>query len=445
MSKYSKILSYLLYFFVFLLPWQTRLILDEQIIGGFVWEYGQLSIYTFDIIFLLMAIIFIFTQKKNFEFSFFKKNIYPILFFLFLLVSLIWSTDSLLTGYFLLRFLQVFVLIGIFKKINFSRLKAFGCFCFSLFLSSILGLWQFFVGHSLSCKWLGLASREAGRLGDSVVWNLHGDRFLRAYGSFPHPNILAGFLAVTLLVLFYLFVSKRIPKKQKIIWLFFVVVFLTTLIFTFSRAGYLALFLGLGFIYLLGFYQNKKKQNSLQKINLKILNKITLVIVTLYLVIFNFYPSLFMSRFGFLENDFSGSHSETARVDHLGDASRMIKNNFWGGIGLGAYTKHLQTTYPEREVWHNQPAHNVYLLSLAELGIFGFMFLWLGIFYFFKKKWADFHQAQKIIIFVILFLCLFDHFWWTNISSLFLASFLLFYSDLFLFKKSIKDNNNLSL
>lgn len=80
-------------------------------------------------------------------------------------------------------------------------------------IQSMIGFGQFVLQRDL-----GLAV-----FGESVLSPLNrdvartfieGGRLLRAYGTFPHPNILAAFLVLSLLSLYYLFINF---KKKSIL------------------------------------------------------------------------------------------------------------------------------------------------------------------------------------------------------------------------------------
>ncbi len=58
----------------------------------------------------------------------------------------------------------------------------------------------------LANKYFGLAQQNPGNLGVSVL-EIDGYRILRSYGSLPHPNILGGFLFVSIIVGIYLWVN----------------------------------------------------------------------------------------------------------------------------------------------------------------------------------------------------------------------------------------------
>src|SRR3990167_3528965 len=56
MKKFERIIEYLFYLFIFLLPWQTRLIWQDASLNGYVWEYGRFSLYGTEL--LLWLILF---------------------------------------------------------------------------------------------------------------------------------------------------------------------------------------------------------------------------------------------------------------------------------------------------------------------------------------------------------------------------------------------------
>jgi len=64
----EKILEGGIYLWVFLLPWQTRLIVSPGTLNGDSWEYGTISLYGLDILLFILIIlkIFVGSVKKRF-------------------------------------------------------------------------------------------------------------------------------------------------------------------------------------------------------------------------------------------------------------------------------------------------------------------------------------------------------------------------------------------
>src|SRR5260370_37966763 len=110
------------------------------------------------------------------------------------------------------------------------------------------------VGQSLLAGWQAVAQTTgpAGMLfngwgreltshdqGASVVILPIVGRWLRSYGSFPHPNILGGFLALSLAVL-----TLHMDPRRRRLGMAAVAMGLAALLLTFSRAPWLAILLG---------------------------------------------------------------------------------------------------------------------------------------------------------------------------------------------------------
>ncbi len=182
---------------VFLLPWQTRLIIEAGKINGGTSEYLSYSLYGTDILLIgLIALTFIFFRKKIFKFKLSKKNLILLLiFFLLSLGSLFFAENKLLALYFEVRILLAVSLFWLaFKFIELPRLASY--FVFSLIAPATLALWQFLSQTSFENKWFGLAEHQAFLGGTSVIETFSNGvisgRWLRGYGSFDHPNILGG-------------------------------------------------------------------------------------------------------------------------------------------------------------------------------------------------------------------------------------------------------------
>lgn len=84
----------------------------------------------------------------------------------------------------------------------------------------------------------------ASAAGAAVLFGLNGARWQRAMGSFPHPNVLGGFVAITLVLALPL--RARLDRNWRAVWLIVWTVGWIELVFSFSRAGLLAAFLGCG-------------------------------------------------------------------------------------------------------------------------------------------------------------------------------------------------------
>ncbi len=121
------------------------------------------------------------------------------------------------------------------------------------FIQSFLGIIQF-----IKQKSVGLYFLKESLIGPDVPGVakiiLNGHKYIRSYGLFPHPNMLGGFLIVsiifTLLYLKLFHVEQvRIAKNKRIFLKAVILVQILCLILTFSKSAILGLIIGLGYIY----------------------------------------------------------------------------------------------------------------------------------------------------------------------------------------------------
>jgi len=423
MKILEKIIEYGLYLFVFLLPWQTRLILREGNLNGY-WEYGTFSIYATEIllwaIFILAAVWWTIKKLKvkneKLKVSVGNLNLeantkYKILntkyflgilsiFIVWSLISFLWSDSKSLALYFWHWLAEAAGLFLILRTIKFDAAKLMWAFVLSALIQAGLGLWQFLSQSAFSSKWLGMAFHDPAVPG-TVVVETALRRWLRAYGALPHPNMLAGFLAAAMFFTFRLYQKIGYGIKK----LFLPVIFSILsfgLFTTFSKSVILS-FLAVLILSWFTFFIFKQSKES--KIDLLKFTLIFLVIAAIFGVIF-WEPA---------ETRIIGAErleikSTAERIGYFGEARQLIKNNPFFGVGLGNYTLAVHNEInPNLQSWDYQPVHNIYLLILAELGITG-LFLWLAlIFIIFKKLRITNYQLPIIFLFIGLF----DHYLWT--------------------------------
>jgi len=421
MAKLSTIIEYSFYFFIFLLPWQTRLIWQDAYLNGFVWEYGRLSLYGIEILLwtiLTLYLVWLFKNRtfKKIKFdNFFSRLKNPgiliywllILFLLVAGLSVVWSLNSQLAYY---RFVVLFESVALLSMVlifNFNYQKIATCWVASAAVQGVFAIWQFFNQYVFANKWLGLAEHYP-TVGGSIILQTNSERWLRAYGSLPHPNIMAGFLVIGLLFLIYLsFNAKKL--NQRIFLILSLLAIVPAIFFSFSRSSWVALFLTLAILGLwLLRYKNYLWRNNFFKL-------VLLITIIFVILAFNFQQPLLTRLTG--EQDLEVA-SIYLRVAFTKQAIEIIKHYPWWGTGIGNYTLGVyQIVNGSWPGYYYQPVHNIYLLILAELGIFGFLiFLAVaGLFLWQFKKTAI--SLEKVIFFLamvaILVISLFDHYFWT--------------------------------
>jgi hypothetical protein len=118
----------------------------------------------------------------------------------------------------------------------------------SAILQSVLAVAQFalqqpLVPHELQLPWL---PSDVSQGGTPVILDAEGTRLLRGFGTFPHPNVLGGYLAVALVSLPLL--AQRWPRWSAA-WCLAGIVIGLGLVASFSRAAWLATLAGLALLW----------------------------------------------------------------------------------------------------------------------------------------------------------------------------------------------------
>lgn len=222
---------------------------------------------------------------------------------------------------------------------------------------------------------------------------------MRLFSTFGNPNYLADYLAASLHLGVLLFL---IQKRIRFFWLLVVATLYTSLILTYTRGAWVAIFLSGIFVFILLFIYGKKFLLS-QKLPI-VLVMLVLLSITL---IFSFPNPLNLKKRSVFERGTSIVHlksSASQRILIWMAAVEMIKERPFLGWGVGNFGVH----YPEAQgkilsrienrdyipqANRSTRAHNDYLQIWAETGLFGIvLFFWIivsfyrEIFSFLKRK-----------------------------------------------------------
>jgi len=384
-------------------------------------------------------------------------------------ISLIWAENEIVTIFRSVKMLEfyllyIFVLIRFFcwnTKNNVPRgtllKKIFGLVMIIGLFQAIIGIGQFILQHSIGLFWLKESLISSNISGVAkVIFN--GEVFIRAYGLFPHPNILGGFLLFSILIsLFYykMFHSggNVPPQKQEncstpeakglfhveqsfapgqawnmlygkygtIIFKLILGVQLLVLILTFSKSAIIGLFLGL--IYFA--YVSSRKECSTWNIPRDkrgtffsyLRKKKRLILATSLIIVFAFIVAK-----PDLHSFFTKSLND--RWVYINVSRGTIWDNPILGIGSGQFVINMENMLIIKENWMLEPVHNVFLLVWSELGIIGFFILILFIGFILKGMFHVEHSTEQVrnmpelaktfgAIFVgLLFVMFFDHYLW---------------------------------
>lgn len=412
----EKIFFYLL---VFCLPFQTRKVIYQWSENGFN-EWTSAFLYLTDI---LIFILFLFWFFRNKEKRFFKNGVkamegavakgvfWLIVFLMVALVSLVQARNIQLGFYHWFKLLELALLFFYVKNnfkdlFNFTRLAQ--ALVMSGFVQSLIVFGQYIGQKNLGLKFLAESSLGAEINGVAKII-VDGLTFIRPYGSFPHPNILAAFLLLCIFCLYFLWLTK----KRSFVWNCLLIIagffIISAFWLSFSRVAILVFLLAIPLYFILLLRQ------KYEPVYEKPIGKI--ILVFLFIV---FCSCLFISLAQTeIFSRFSISTSEQAvslRAFYNETAFSIISAHSLFGIGTGNFVWEISQKIDLMSVWLHQPVHNIYLLIASETGLIGLvvflMFLFLVLSRFRAGKSAPY--LGLIIVFCgFLFMGLFDHFFWT--------------------------------
>jgi O-antigen ligase len=420
----DKILEYSVYLVVFLLPLQTRWMAKLGELNGGYWEYGTYSLYFIDILILLIFFLFVaiavFNRKFsifNFQFSIKRIWWYVGVFELFIFLSIFFAPDWKLALYGYGRFLLGVGLFWLLTQIKLDKIKLYWSLVLAGGIQSALAIEQFLTQSVFGNKWLGMAGQTARDLGVSVV-EAGDERWLRAYGSLPHPNILGGFLAIVLLVNIILYFElwrrhsgmslseDRIYAAGLLLILIFFVINFLGLLLTFSRSAWLGFFVGLIVLLLHCSIASRSKENVFN-----ILKFIFIIVAICGLFVWGLRAPILgrVSIDGRLENK-----SITERAGYNQEAWQIIKKYWLFGTGIKNYGLAVYNEIDNgKSAYAYQPVHNVFLLVWAEVGIFGLICFFAFLLFCFLTLWQRKTFEIMPVLIAMIVMMFFDHWIWS--------------------------------
>lgn len=363
-----------LFFGLFLIffPFQIRgLVYTGQLfLSGNFNIYSSFFVYLADI-FLLLAVLFwgisIWQNKKKAVFTFgdAKLTLLLMLFLLFALIPIINVENKFLHLLLVLRFLELFLLYLMIVNQVLSAKIIIYILVAGMAFQALLAVFQYLLQGAAGLNILGEAGITTQTPGAAKI-DLESQKVLRAWGTFPHSNVLGGALFFTLILGFAGFVKHR--------WFYWPVAALLVfgLIFTFSRSAFLALVTAF-----LIYFAFRNHKISFKKILL------ALTLLLLFIVIFKLERPIF-ERFLFKD-----IFSMQERGWYFSASKEMFLSMPFGA-GLGGFTEKAQQFLDIKLLpWQYQPVHNIFLLSFNEIGIIGgtlFLTIFIYLFYHFVKK-----------------------------------------------------------
>lgn len=343
----------------------------QNYVLGILVDYLSISVHLTEILVTLLLVISFW--KGGFRRRVFSKTllILVVVFLASLLPSVINASDKVVA---IFRFWEISLWLGFALWISVfipwgSHRRIFQLLGWGVVWVSLLALGQFFFQQSLFGYWFLGEPVLTPSLGGVAKDSFLGREVLRAYGTFPHPNVLGGVLSVILVGLF----SVKL-------WGSFAVGVGAVLV-SLSRTAWFSLVAGVLFFSLFG-------------------RSLGLVVI----------EELSISR----------------RLELFQSAVEMIQSALPFGVGLGQFVAHLpQFGIPSGLSLFLQPVHNIFALVAAESGIFSAVLF--GAF-FLLAFWETIRKKRFLLtgaLLQLVFLGMFDHYLYTLPQGLFLFSLII--------------------
>lgn len=430
-------------------------------ISGIRIDYLSPTIYFTDLLIVGLFGCWVYKTISLFNKSKIRKNISNYLKFvvlvLFLLIGILFSSSPMAGLWGLLKLLE-FLFLGFYiaKQINIKKEwgKIIAIFSIGIVMESFLAIAQYLNHGSIGAVFYFFGERAFSSQTPGIAnASLNGELVLRPYGTFSHPNVLAGYLVIGMILIISNIIhstslgfrlqgpdSRRqeyqMTKIKMAVFLLSLILGTIALILTMSRVAIVAwiliiIFWSYKFLIrnlkfsinadLIGIKSKKLNFKNLFKSgNLKMKIIFFVVIGVILTIIF-----LSPIRYRFANINLY-DESLTVRLMLTQSSLIMIKDHLIFGVGLNNFLINLPSYLLS---WSNsffqmiQPVHNIFLLVFAETGIVGFTFFsWFALSTIkrvknqeprIKNKNYMIHDSLFTILVLIFILGFFDHYFLT--------------------------------
>lgn len=403
---------FFLFFFV-TVPFQIRTIVSAPHLyesGNF--SYYQTSFLFISDIFLLFSTVFfgmslILNRNKKWNFGSKKLIIIALAFFIVTEFQALFGSEPLLSLQAIVRMLEYFVVyfLMVNEVISMERMKKYWIIIFSM--QSAIAILQNLFQHSVTLSFFGEPIIGSDIFGVAKI-ELEHFKFIRSYGTLPHPNILGGLLVLSLFFTAFFWKNTKIRKA-------IIIIQSLGLLTTFSRSAFIGYIgsMALLWIFMKPQLAIKKKLTELLRLGgIAIIIFILIQTKTFYALKERILPQF---------ND----KALTERSEYLKISANMIEKFPLFGTGVGNFTTRMQNfTDKKLAPWEHQPVHNVFALIASETGLIGLSLFLFGMaliiqtLYRENKKFSDRDSKENVYllflcIFVIIITMFFDHYWIT--------------------------------
>ncbi|HEX5429978.1 MAG TPA: O-antigen ligase family protein [Patescibacteria group bacterium] len=402
--KAQKINQIFFWAFLITIPFNLRVIYQPEsaYIHGYFSSYLAIFLYISDLLLICCFVAFLVENIKTFKTTLNLRN--PIF---WLTLGLIFTSligwlhvqHSFFEVYSLFKLVEfiflVFYVASTFRNLMFFRITA-GILYLSGIFQAVLGIIQFHMQHDIGLRLLGEYIAPLGT-GGLATLDFMGGKVIRAYGTFPHPNIFGAFLCLSL-IMGYWYVSRETNQNTRILLGIGSILLIVGIFLSFSRVSWLIAALTT-LIYIIYNFSLTKWRIYVQII--------TSAVISCFIILVSWHNLLF----GRVSN-ISSTNSYIDRGTYNNIGLQILRNHPWG-TGLGNYIQTMVTKF-NMQPWDYQPPHNIFIYIAASMGILG-LILFLSYLIVIAVRLAA--SSPTLLRFTLLILggsllimSLFDHF-----------------------------------
>ncbi len=351
MKPNIKTLEQVLFFlFLLSLPFNRRHEFGTYGFPGFQTAYLYLS----DILLVATVAMGMFSRQT-------RSNLITIALFLLGIGVFFLSPRETYTWYWLIKVIELAILV------TYCSFAPRGLKIRTLFLSGIvvsgviqavIEVGQFLMQQSIGLHILGENTLARGIAGVAKI-NFDGEKLIRAYGTFPHPNPLSAFMLVACGAAVVAYVQAE-SRREKSLMATSIALILLGIFLTFSRAGIVVSYVTLALFWVL--------MANRERLVFRRVREVIMVIggATILLGILS-YPYL-SARI----TDNSPTPYTRSYYNHLG---LQITDEHMFGVGPGRMLKAMEEKIKPQETWQVQPPHNYFIEVACETGFIGLILI----------------------------------------------------------------------
>ncbi|HVZ11235.1 MAG TPA: hypothetical protein VG941_02385 [Candidatus Paceibacterota bacterium] len=298
---------------------------------------------------------------------------------------------------------------------RFGLARTFEAILYGGLFQSLIAIGQFAAQRSLGFQFAG-ESVLSPVLTGIAAFIVGGEKIIRAYGTTPHPNVLAAYLFVALYAFYQYYLYERMestrifPRWKEIILFGTYGITLFGFFLTFSRT-----LIGLWFgLFLIRAPIVLATEHLRRAINIPANRRRWAGILMAGAAVIGLFLVLYWPYVVNRASISSGDEAVQLRVLYNQEAVRGSIH--WFGVGIGNFVPWLMRQDIRLPLGEYQPVHNIYLLLYSEIGligavIFGAFLTVLCVQWYLRTEFKKLYHLSLGLVFAGLLIAgLFDHF-----------------------------------